>query len=68
MMENIRFYFEEEANDSEFAKKLSSFADIYETWVSSGILRSRCEFFGDMKSYRRRHFTSNEFILILFFL
>ena len=29
MMENIRFYFEEEANDSEFAKKLSSFADIY---------------------------------------
>ena len=29
MMENIRFYFEEEANDHEFAKNLASFADIY---------------------------------------
>ena len=29
MMENIRFYFEEEANDQEFAKNLARFADIY---------------------------------------
>ena len=29
MMENIRFYFEEEANDHEFAKNLARFADIY---------------------------------------
>ena len=29
MMENIRFYFEEEANDDEFAKNLARFADIY---------------------------------------
>jgi len=29
MMENIRFYFEEEKNDPEFAKHLSSLADIY---------------------------------------
>ena len=29
VMENIRFYFEEEKNDPEFAKHLSSLADIY---------------------------------------
>ena len=29
MLENIRFYFEEEKNDSQFAKHLSSLADIY---------------------------------------
>jgi phosphoglycerate kinase len=29
MMENIRFYFEEEKNDPKFAKHLSSLADIY---------------------------------------
>ena len=29
MMENIRFYFEEEANDHEFAINLARFADIY---------------------------------------
>ena len=29
MMENIRFYFEEEENDPKFAKHLSSLADIY---------------------------------------
>ena len=29
MLENIRFYFEEEKNDPEFAKHLSSLADIY---------------------------------------
>ncbi|PKN71608.1 MAG: phosphoglycerate kinase [Deltaproteobacteria bacterium HGW-Deltaproteobacteria-12] len=29
MLENLRFYKEEEANDDEFAKKLASFADVY---------------------------------------
>ena len=29
MLENIRFYFEEEKNDPDFAKKLASLADIY---------------------------------------
>ena len=29
MLENIRFYFEEEKNDTNFAKHLASFADIY---------------------------------------
>ena len=29
MLENIRFYFEEEKNDPEFAKHLASLADIY---------------------------------------
>ena len=29
MLENIRFYYEEEKNDSEFAKHLASLADIY---------------------------------------
>lgn len=29
LLENLRFYFEEELNDTDFAKKLSSVADIY---------------------------------------
>ncbi|MHB1000259.1 MAG: phosphoglycerate kinase [Armatimonadota bacterium] len=29
LLENIRFYKEEEANDQDFAKKLASFADVY---------------------------------------
>ena len=51
LLENLRFYAEEEENDDEFSKKLSSYADIYVNDAFSTSHRKHSSTYGTVKYF-----------------
>ena len=54
LLENLRFYTEEEENDDEFSKKLSSYADIYVNDAFSTSHRKHSSTYGTVKYFNTK--------------